>query len=348
MEMLTNSMLLGTDLWTIIINGFGKWLVNYGWAIIVFTICLKLVLSPLDVLQRTASQKQTKVMAIMQPELNALQQKYGNDKDKLNSETAKLYKKYNVSMGGMCFSLLITMIISVVVFFTLYGSLRSFGNDKLYSSYRELEQAYETAFEAVRPSETSKFADLTDQEKANIELQVEAKYDELKKQNSWLWVKNVWKGDINTSSFVEFEAYAINQNLEGTAKEQAQENYNIIKDMVLDGTDSQNGYYILIILCAVLSFLTQFLSAKLMNPKGQKLNTMNKVMFVVIPVTMFVLAMTSNVVFTLYVITNSLMTAIISTIISLVVRHQNSKNNGELVLPKKKVEVVEYSRNYKK
>ena len=48
-----------------------------------------------------------------------------------------------------------------------------------------------------------------------------------------------------------------------------------------------------------------------MTPKGQKLNTMNKVMFGVIPITMIILAMSSNVVFTLYVITNSLMTAII-------------------------------------
>ena len=85
-----------------------------------------------------------------------------------------------------------------------------------------------------------------------------------------------------------------------------------------------------------------------MTPKGQKLNTMNKVMFGVIPVTMVILALTSNVVFTLYIIVNSLMTAIISTIISLITRMKNKNQPEEVILKKRNIEVVEYSRNYKR
>ena len=104
----------------------------------------------------------------------------------------------------------------------------------------------------------------------------------------------------------------------------------------------------MIVAAAAISFLTQFLSAKLMTPKGQKLNTMNKVMFGVIPVTMIVLAMSSNVVFTLYVITNSLMTAILSTIITLITNKKNKAKPEEILLKRKNIEVVEYSRNYKR
>ena len=51
MEMLNVSMILGSGLWQSLIGWFGSWIVNYGWAIIVFTICLKLVMVPLDIYQ---------------------------------------------------------------------------------------------------------------------------------------------------------------------------------------------------------------------------------------------------------------------------------------------------------
>ena len=120
------------------------------------------------------------------------------------------------------------------------------------------------------------------------------------------------------------------------------------KAVVEKENPGDNGYYVLIILAGVISFLTQFLSAKLMTPKGQKLNTMNKVMFGVIPITMIILAMSSNVVFTLYVIVNSLMTAIISTIITLITKKRNKLKPEEILLKRKNIEVVEYSRNYKR
>ena len=107
---------------------------------------------------------------------------------------------------------------------------------------------------------------------------------------------------------------------------------------------------VLIILAAVVSFVTQLISMLLMKPKGQKLPMMNKIMMAIIPITMIILASTSNVIYTLYVIVNSLITAIISTIISMVSKKINKKYEGneQLLLKKKNVEVVEYSRNYKK
>ena len=347
MEMLNSvSMLLGADLWQTLIGWFASWIVNYGWAIILFTVCLKLVLSPLDVFQRVSSAKQQKVMSNMQPELAAIQQKYGNNREKLNQETAKIYKKHNVSMGGMCFTMLITMVLTMVIFFTLYGSLRTFGEDKLYSTYAELDKSYQNAQTYVVDN-AAEFA--TDEEKNQYVYNVvKDTYEEQSERNSWLWVKNVWKSDTNIKQLVDFEQYADHEKLSGDAKVQAEARYEYITDVVEKENPGQNGYYILIILAGVISFLTQFLSAKLMTPKGQKLNTMNKVMFGVIPVTMIILALTSNVVFTLYIIVNSLMTAIISTIISLFTRNKNKNQPEEVVLKKKNIEVVEYSRNYKR
>lgn len=338
------SLLLASDLWTIIIDFFAKTIVNYGWAIIIFTICLKLVLSPLDVFQRVSTQKQSRVMAVIQPEINALQEKYKNDREKLNQETNKLYKKYKVNVGGMCITMLVTMAISLIVLFTLYSSIRSYGTEKLYTTYQELDHAY---VEAETEYATITDTDLTQEE--YIEEAIMLKYNELSEQNSWLWIKNVWKSDTNTSQFVDFDDYADHFNLEGEDRDLAKSRYDSITSTIIGDGKDNNGYYVIIIFAVLVSFLTQFLSAKLLAPKGQKMNFTNKIMMAVIPITMLILAMTSNVVFTLYIITNSLMTAIISTIISLVLKRMNKdKDDKDILMKSRNIEVVEYSRNYKK
>lgn len=346
MEMLNGmGMLLKSDLWTIIIDGFSKWIINYGWMIVVFTIILKLVMSPLDILQRRANQKQSRFMALMQPEMDQIKKKYGDDPKRVNEEQAKLYKKYNVNMGGMCFSMLITMVVSFVVFLTLFGSLKAYGNDKLNSTYHQLDVRYQQA--EVYANENYSTPEDID---AYISAEIKKEYENIQKKNSWLWVKNVWKGDKKTSQFVDFNTYANYYGIKDTetdpARTEAKARYQVITQTLTENQKDQNGYYGLIILAVVVSFLTQFLSAKLLTPKGQKLSGMNMIMFIVIPISMALFAWNSNVVFTLYIITNSIMSTIISTILSLIMNRKNK--NGDVITPKKKVEVVEYSRNYKK
>ena len=69
---------------------------NYGLAIILFTIIIKLILLPLNIKSQKAMKKQQKI----QPVIAQLQEKYKNDKDKLQREMMKVYKENNVSMAG--------------------------------------------------------------------------------------------------------------------------------------------------------------------------------------------------------------------------------------------------------
>ena len=80
-------------------NFFG----SYGWALIFFTVIVKLILLPLSIKQQKSMQQTQKI----QPELAAIQSKYKNDKEKLNEETMKLYKKHNVNPAGGCLPMLI-------------------------------------------------------------------------------------------------------------------------------------------------------------------------------------------------------------------------------------------------
>lgn len=96
-------------------NLFG--IMNIGLSIILFTLVIKLLLFPLTVKQ----QKSSKLMAVMQPELNAIQQKYKGKTDQQSmlmqqQEMKAVYDKYGTSMTGGC----IQMLIQMPILFALY------------------------------------------------------------------------------------------------------------------------------------------------------------------------------------------------------------------------------------
>ncbi len=76
---------------------------NYGIAIILLTILIKLLVLPLTLKQQKSMTK----MQRMQPKLTEVQEKYKYDKDKASQETMKLYKEYGVNPMGGCLPLLI-------------------------------------------------------------------------------------------------------------------------------------------------------------------------------------------------------------------------------------------------
>ena len=85
---------------------------NYGIAIIVFSIILRIILIPITIKQ----QKTMKKSAKLQEEMKEIQRKYKNNPEKLNQETIELYKREKMSPFGGCFSSIIQLIIILSVF----------------------------------------------------------------------------------------------------------------------------------------------------------------------------------------------------------------------------------------
>lgn len=89
---------------------------NYGVAIVLLTVGVRLVMLPLTIKQTRSMQE----MQILQPELKRLQAKYkGGDRQKLNEEMMKLYKEHHVNPLGGCLPLLLQL----PVFWALYRAL---------------------------------------------------------------------------------------------------------------------------------------------------------------------------------------------------------------------------------
>jgi YidC/Oxa1 family membrane protein insertase len=88
---------------------------NYGIAIIILTILIKLIFWPLG----NKSYKSMKEMQKLQPLMAALREKYKNDKARLSQESMALYKTHKVNPMGGC----LPMIVQIPVFFGLYKAL---------------------------------------------------------------------------------------------------------------------------------------------------------------------------------------------------------------------------------
>ena len=128
-----------------------SWVGSWGWSIVVFAVLIRLVLTPLDFKSRVSMRKTTK----LQPQLQALQKKYANDKEKLNAKTAELYKKEHINPLSSCLPLLLSWPVLIAV----WGAMRMVANKELLI---QLTQILNNEMPALEP---------------------------------WLWVKNLWMPD---------------------------------------------------------------------------------------------------------------------------------------------------------
>lgn len=99
----------------IIMNLIYKFIPNYGVAIIILTILIKLIFWPLG----TKSYKSMNDMKRIQPLMMELREKYKHDKQKMNKEVMGLYKTYKVNPMGGC----LPIIVQMPIFFALYRML---------------------------------------------------------------------------------------------------------------------------------------------------------------------------------------------------------------------------------
>ena len=135
---------------------------NYALTIIVFTILIKLVVMPLNLKSRRSTMR----MATVQPKMQALQEKYKDDQEKLNQKLQELYRKEGVSPMGGC----LPMIISMFILFAMFYAMRVFANEHLVTQFLTFYYNPE-----IDPST------MTD---------------------SFLWIKNLWMPDSPFATYL--------------------------------------------------------------------------------------------------------------------------------------------------
>lgn len=412
--LLASAVSAPTGLWPTIMNWIEASVVNYGWVIILFTLLIKACLSPLDLLLKFSTKKTTLVQQKLAPQIARINKRCGDDKQQAQMQTQALYKKEGFNVFGSCIVTLINLVVTMVVFFTLFASLREMSAYKAINQYAQMEQAYvstlqvktkenfinilNTNLEGTGKTYDSEYknafeGDGTDDNKgyfyyffSNEGLSEEV-VNSLKAQeafinsegvsvsvfsvletaeqnatasatdsaskvwkevkDSWLWIGNIWVADnyksplptyddlksmASSSKNKEYKTYvnSINKDL-----------YNTVTSSVHSQNSRWNGYYILAVLSAGLTFLSQWVTELFQKSKNKKVNDLvqqsnqqagtMKFMKILLPVMMVIFVLTSSASFGLYIVSSSLVSMLISTLTSLIVNAFYKKKEEEVI-----------------
>lgn len=198
---LANNLFLVTEWPTGFWENIIKWFAgvgSIGLAIMLLTICLKLVLFPLDFYQKRSSRKMAANQALMQPELEKIKEKYGNNPQLAQAKQMEVYRKYNLgkSAGRSLIVMLVYMVLTMVIFFTLFSGLTNISHSKISYEYSTLQQEYKAVYSANQSNPDAQ----TIAQNAVVE-----KYDNIRE--GFLSIKNIWRPDNWSSVFPTGEEF---------------------------------------------------------------------------------------------------------------------------------------------
>lgn len=348
-------------------NALGGGVASFGWTVVLFTVILRLILSPLDIWQKDISRRNNKAMERMKPQLEALQARYADDKQRLQQEQMALYKKEKYSTMGMCLPTIVTF----VVFFVVFAGFRQMVGYQFAKDYKECVKAYNTSI--AEQIEANKDADyIVDNGDGKWDIDDVAKtesgadfYAAAKKNaqhavynvyysedqvtiRSFLWIKNIFVSDNWAQAVPDF-ATVTGQKGMATSKLTGItiDEYNDVMADVLGtggyGKDGKwNGLLILPILSIALSFLsTKLLSGSQAQPpappqdaqgegaeKAKSQQQTMKMMQYVMPIMMGVFALFYSGAFALYMFTSSLCAILFQLTFNLIAKLVDKSREG--------------------
>lgn len=328
-----------SGLWEKIIFAFNGAVGNYALAIVLLTLCIKFLMLPLDYINRRSSAKMTEVQEKLQPKMEEVQRKYP-DKAIQNQKLGELYQKEGFNPLGSCLPVLGVMVLSMVIFFTLFSGINKMAAFKITEQYEQLQTAYISSYVTEEKGLSLEQVDgLTSEEKNAyiIEIStsenqviievannaVEEKYKDV--QESFLWIKNVWIADSPFQKAIpSFDSYSSTAKLsfEGEnaeeLKTQAKTAYEAVMGN-LESTQGVNGYFILAVLAGVSTFLSQYLATKRKNKREnyytqqakesdavKSQQASGKAMMIIFPVIMLIFTLSYNSIFAIYIVTSQL------------------------------------------
>lgn len=111
--------------------------------VIVFTLCLKTIVLPLDIYSKVKTKKQSLIMEKMRPQMEKLQKQYANDKTMYSQKVMELQKQNGYSPLGAC----LPMVISLVIFIVVMGAFSTYSNFAIINTYNNMVDAYNASVE---------------------------------------------------------------------------------------------------------------------------------------------------------------------------------------------------------
>ena len=160
---------------------------NYCWAIIIFSIIIKLILLPISIKQQKTMQKNNKI----QEKMKEIKVKYKNNPEKQTEATMALYKEENMSPFSGCLSAIVQIILLFAVFYLVKSPLTYMKkvDVDIVNKYNTIIQQYDLSSNSAYPEieilreidniKNLKEKELSEQEEENKTKLSEIKDDEL-------------------------------------------------------------------------------------------------------------------------------------------------------------------------
>lgn len=337
MAFLSNVLLFAADtvikepswLWEKLLLHVFTFIGNYGWRVVFFTVCLKLLLCPLDIYQRYKARKNQKITEQLKPQMEKLQKQYAGDKNMLAQKQMQLNKQAGISYFSSCLPSIITM----AVMFSLLGALNEVSQYMNFKEYYEMYNEYNVAIADYNAMDDAAKQALRDQGVVNPELVdgdgnpvlestqygQERVYDYYQaNKTGFLWIKNIWSPDVPWKK----EVNSYNQFLTniGNRKDDAKKSgiddstlasmkgsYDVVMGKLLaEKNNGANGYLVLPILSVLFSVATQWLTMRQQKQSGQMNEAMGggtmKTMMFIMPVMIGFFSLSYTAAFSLYLI----------------------------------------------
>lgn len=135
-----------------LIKGLADGVGEIGVAIILFSLILKVITLPFDIIQRTSMRKQNLKMEENKERMEKLQQQYANDQDMYNKKVMELYKESGINMFASCLPMILSLVIFIVAInafnaYSQYANVQNYNmmvnayNEKMYEYCADLEEA---------------------------------------------------------------------------------------------------------------------------------------------------------------------------------------------------------------
>ncbi|MCL2228559.1 MAG: YidC/Oxa1 family membrane protein insertase [Firmicutes bacterium] len=256
--------------------------INYGVAIIFFSIILKLILSPLDILLKYFTKKNSRFMAKIKPEEDAIREQYAGDFMKMSQARSALFKKHGYKPGGFALFSLLNIFIVISVFMSVFLSLQAVATHNVRLMAQDLQAVYQEYRIEGAAGEEERFR----------EGFAESLNEVYRNRNvRFLWIGNMWRQDVPwVGTILTVDEYANGVNWEETTYVNYDmlyvseyDNKNSLRasivreqwETIVEHLDPEfdrpwNGLLILVLLAGVSSWLTAFLMQKFQKKAKDK------------------------------------------------------------------------------
>lgn len=310
-----------TSFFESIMQAIYSWVGNYGVAVAIFTVLVRLVVLPLDY----KSRQSMRAMSRVQPKMQELQKKYADDKEKLNKKMSELYKREHVNPLMGCLPMIIQLVLMIFMFTAMRNLMFKEMGTMMHGLFAELIEKGAEGVDKLQPQ-------------------------------GFLWIRNIFQPDSVGSAILPSYSSAISMikqaGIEFTAPENLESIYNTylnmhygvsqfmsIKVLIFTVTVPTtlnalryfcNGYLILpIFACLSQVFMTKIQNVQNPQPETQpngQPNPMNGAMMKwFFPLFSFYICMTQNAGFSVYWATANIIAIIQTFVINKVLENQEKK-----------------------